>query len=667
MSTPLAAADRSARGGPESSAPVTAGSGQAVSLGRAVIPVTQDSGPEAEASGAVLVTTMARSPGFGLSGWVDHLLALVLCHLGPGDLARCSRVCQQWHRVCCDPLLQARALMACYPPAHRRRLCQALAPERARQCLAPWCDTGRSGAVRIQADPGPLAGPGPDPALTFRRLVRQMIAAPAFSQWRQDQVYQSHPAGWLVCSRDSRLIACAHEFVRGTVTLYQLGDRGLSALFSHSYTGRIRALMFSEDSRVLQTLGNDALLRTWYREADSGRWCEAARGLLCDRWVREVQRSSDGRYLAVATEDDIRVFLQTAAMHWQPQWVWPWKQSLRRCATWRARPLQAIQLHRLVFSDNSEHLLLDVGMGSWFRERQETFLAHRTGAVWQEQSLCNEQGLEEDNRWQRGGILEAAGRFLALALDGSQHACAIAASQVRVSLYRFVAQQGWRLVTRRLVINSDPIEPFPMAFSHAGPQLVFPQRQSRRDSSLCVLSADSRTPWQQEQILPFVPASLAPVRGQRGSIEWLTFSSNGHFLAAQAEVGTHIWRRDRQSGWRSLRWIAGGYGALYRDLFFFAPDGCHCVQGACHLAGPGRINLWGPGDDGCYTRKMALFYREAPESIGFTPDGCRLLLRFRQEGGLSSLVCLSLQPGRPVLPHKRCLGRRMGRGGRSDS
>ena len=663
MSTPLSAAGGSGKGSPGSSIPAGAGSGQAASLGRAATVVVQDSRLVAGTSGAALVPTMVQRPGSGLSVWVDHLLALVLCHLGPGDLARCSRVCHQWHRVCCDPGLQARALMACYPQAHRRRLCQALAPERARQCLAPWCDSGRPGAVRILADPGPLAGHGPDPALTFRRLVRHMIAAPGFSQWRQDQVYHSHPPGWLVCSRDSRLVACAHEFVRGSVTLHQLGEEGLPVLFSHSYTGTIRALMFSEDSRVLQVLGDEGLLRTWHCDADTGRWCEAARGLLCDRGVSEAQRSTDGRYLALATEDDIRVFTQTAAMHWQQQWVWPWRQSLRRCVSWRLQPLQAIELRRLVFSDDSRHLLLDVGAGHWFRDRQETFLAHRSGAVWQEQWLWNAQGREEDNRWQRGGVFDASGRFLALALDGSQHACAIAASQVRVTLYRFAAGQGWRALSCRMVVNSDPIEPFPMAFNHAGPQLVFPRRQSRRDSSLCVLSADSRKPWRQEQILPFLPESPVPDRGLRGSISLLVFSPNGHFLAAQAEVGTHIWRRDWQSGWRSLRWIPGGYGALYRDLFFFAPDGCHCVQAACHLTRFSWINLWGPGDDGCYIRKMALFYLESPESIDFTPDGCRLLLSFREEAGRSSLVCLSLQPARPVVPHKRCVGWRRERGG----
>ena len=90
-----------------------------------------------------------RRQGLPLSAWPDHLLVLVLRQLTPVELVACRRVCQQWYRVASDPGLRAHTLMASYPPAHRRQLQQALAPDRRASIWPPgltaWHPNRRAG------------------------------------------------------------------------------------------------------------------------------------------------------------------------------------------------------------------------------------------------------------------------------------------------------------------------------------------------------------------------------------------------------------------------------------------------------------------------------------------------------------------------------------------
>jgi len=585
-------------------------------------------------------SAVASWPGRELSGWSDPLLELFFRYLDPGDLRSCALVCRQWNRVAGDLRLQARALMRTYPSFERRCLETALGPERASLCLSPWCAALAPGStVRLELEARiaqGLAG-----KTLFCTFMQQLLGAERFCSFSYQRKFRMRCTSILVCSPDASAMAdVGSDFLDQPhrITLWRSGDRGLHPLFSVQHHRPICALFFSADSRRLQAIDKDGRQRTWQRSSTSGAavWQEVGRVALCCRPVDRLAASPDGGYLAVVSGDVVQIFASTPAAGWQQQWVWRWSQSLRRLqppSVWSSRG------GSLEFSNDGRHLL--------FSNRGEMFMAHREGAVWQEQSIVDEQGQPVHSLWQTEAVMDPGGSWLALARNSRQGAAATEAVHYRVTLFGFAPGRGWSPVSRYICNECDMDIAFLMSFSADGQQLVFLDSWSRWDSRLCVLSAAGQPPWSQAAFMDYVSRLSTVVGNDKCCIpRHVEFSVNGRVLVAVGGAGVHIWRRTLARSWASAAWISRAGRESCRDAVF-SPDGFHL---GLAWGAQGEVSVWGPRRDGLYIRKARFLHGRPVKLMRFTPDASQLLIGswgYRESLAMSTeLGCLQLVPYR---------------------
>ena len=597
--------------------------------------------------GALAVPLFSRRPVFR---WPDWLLLLVLRHLQPTDLARAGRVCRQWHRLACDPHLQACCFMNLYPVWHRQRLERALDVGYMRHCLTFWAGRADGRSDQRTTRPACLHSAQSARTLFFTRM-QNMLGTSRFSAddgrsvfFRQFMPFQ------VQCSPDGRyLAACGPRLMGGGSQwrLWRLQDLDLSPVLVEKTraSGDLwPALTFSADSHRL----HGRLCGSLYGVDNQGHLlsapCNDAASLkpvltrtpLCPGPVLAAQFSPDGQCLAVVSQGEILLFAASVSANLSANWqrVWVWQPSrhgvpvLIACSEEDDRPV-------LVFSGNSRHLMVILPGG-------DVRLASRSDSGWQEQELGHAPGAPVERRAPGGAVLDASGQWLALAVPVLPQS---AVARACVTLYRFGQGEGWQAVTSRMCRNyCRDWWVFPLAFDSEGQQLAFPCRQDLQGVRLCVSS--TRGPYVRVHLT--YGQTPCPEAAAFLGVVCLQFGVTCRQLAAAGLAGVQIWRQDPVLGWISTAWIASGVEGTYRSLHFeFSPDGYHCALAA---GDEGEVSVWGPAGDGAYVRKLHRVQGAAVSRLLFTPDASRLVVALRHRGGgadpWAGITCFRLVPPR---------------------
>lgn len=587
------------------------------------------------------------------SRWPDWLLLLVLRHLQPTDLARAGRVCRQWHRLACDPHLQACCFMNLYPVWHRQRLERALDAGYMRHCLTFW--SGRAAGKSAQPRVRPVCLDRSQSARTlFFTRMRQMLDTSRFSVddcrsvfFRQFMPFQ------VQCSPDGRYLAvCGPQLMHGSGVsqwrLWRLEDVTLSPVLVEksraSGGGLWPALTFSADSHRLHGrpyarlygLDNEGHLLSAPCDSAASLKPVLTRTPLCPGPVLAAQFSPDGQCLAVVSQGEILLFAAPVSANLSANWqrVWVWQPSrhgvpvLMACSEEDDRPV-------LVFSGDSQHLMVILPGG-------DVRLASRSDSGWQEQELGHAPEAPVECRAPGGAVLDASGQWLALAVPVLPQS---AVARARVTLYRFGQGEGWQPVTSRMCRNyCRDWWVFPLAFDPEGQQLAFPCRQDPQGVRLCVLS--TRGPYVRGHLT--YGQTPCPEAAAFLGVVCLQFGVTCRQLAAAGLAGVQIWRQDPVLGWISMAWIASGLAGIYRSLHFeFSPDGYHCAL-AAGAGDDSEVSVWGPAGGGAYVRKLHRVQGAAVSRLLFTPDASRLVVALRYQGAgadaWAGITCFRLVP-----------------------
>ncbi len=582
-----------------------------------------------------------RWSGRDLSSWPDPLLELVLRELGPADLALCRRVCRQWRRLAGNVELQGRAFMRTFPAFFRQRLEQGLDRDYCHQNLEPWCQALAPDSARRQQLESCVAQRLSSRALFFLQ-VEQMRAIPAFSALGCERLDDQNPLYRLVCSPNGRLLADARQAADAAagsghisyISLWYFDEEGVQRLFRERHDHPLQILSFSKDNRTLEAVDALGTQWVWQSEADKGPWRPVTKTRLYKRQVRQVELSTDGRYLALLSDDSVLVFTRQAQGIWKQQWCWCWRDVTG------PEPLHDWPLVRpgpvgFCFSCHSQHLLMPLEDG--------LLCAFQTAAGWQPQVIERPRTTQEV-RWRIDRpVLSLDESLLAVAFRPFDRSVAWH-DGVHITLYGFTAGQGWAPITRRLCKDCRIEWPFPMVFSPDSQQLMLPQRQSRWNSSLYRLSDRSQPPWEEGLSLPVLDILDVVRREQSCVVNFVEFSGNGLFVAAVAQAGVRVWQHDLAHGWSSLAWI--GHGSLGLCQAHFSPDAYHMALCVCD---EGELSIWGLGFDGRFSRKVYLPHGVAVRLLGFTRDVSRVLFAVANPGqGLveaARVTCLRLRPG----------------------
>jgi len=582
-----------------------------------------------------------------ISRWPDHLVEQVLRYLPLADLMRCRCVCRSWYRVG-GPRVQARALMRGYSASHRQQLYQALAADRGRRLLTGWGGRPSPDAVSGR-DRSSHRDEGLSGGIAFFELVRQMVTTKQFAVLDEQNLCGRHwGCSGATFSPDAQWFASTYRDQNGDaprqncVDLWWCGASRLQLVSRNEYPlshepGRrdsVEHLMFSADSRRLRVIERRGWQRVWQWQPgqDAGCWENLGSLRLCANPVTVVASSGNAGYLAVVSGESLFVYEETGTAHWRQQWEWPWWESCRRCPQHRAG---APVITRLALSHDGQHLVM--------QGPDELFLAHRSGEVWQEQYLKDEQGQQQEYRWCEDATLESGGSLLAVTASlHKERFAAVSQVEGQFTLYRFAPGPGWLRVTcrrcnrygRGLSATADFSTYYTskgtrVAFSPDARQLAFADQENEKGVRLCLLSVDSQPPWADPV---FMPVICAPVpHGGRGAslmhapiwqLVSVSFSPDGHFLAACSTAYVagcaSIWKRVSMRGW--VKVVMEEYEGWYYPPITFAPDGLHCA-----LVQKVGIDILGPGPDGRYIKKMKNCPASRFVALLFSPDFSRLL------------------------------------------
>jgi len=584
----------------------------------------------------------AQLPGPDLSRWPSHLVELVLCHLGTGDLLRAGRVCRHWHALARNHWLQVRCFLNNYPCDYWQRLKPALKTQRARHAISPWTDKALSQSPHRQA------GQESDPDELFFALTRQMLLAPGFTL-REGKITgfrgSLHPLHYYVCgdctySPDARLLAIPDSVSIGrthSLGIWRQDTDNIDrvALCQPDGVFLFRALAFSPDSRSLSAVEDRGYLHRWEQQPDAS-WQAAARRRLCAARVDTACLSPDTNSLALQTVHEVLVMDTAAPEPGQPPCSFQWNpgQDINPAPTdfmlYLRRP-DAMQ-----FSADSQHFL--------FVSHPTAIVFDRHDGHWQAQGLCH----QDDPSPYTAGALHPAGGWLALATRGSysRFLCG------RVQLSRFVSSgyslELWRRTEDRQWSFSSSIRSAgagysspPMRFSPDGRQLAFVDQQS--PSTFACVSLLSRTDaghWQLATRLPI--GSNIPGPSSHGVIASLHYSVHGTLLTATSPYGVQLWQY-LHGAWQAAAWIEND-SSREGAGFALAPDGLHC---AVHTGCRGNLHILGPGPGGKYQIKLRLTLGDPVYQVLFAPDGVQLLVScycYQRGGVFNRVILLHLTP-----------------------
>ncbi|MCY4471959.1 MAG: F-box protein [Kistimonas sp.] len=570
-------------------------------------------------------------PPADIALWPGHLVEMVLRPLQLSDLARCSRVCRRWHEEASRLALQAHCFLQNYPQPYRRQLTSSLDKVRINQYLRPWYKS--SGLTNDEQQQREAAmALLPCRSLLFT-MAQQRVCTERFA--RQTLTHRLSQAPYvdidhLLCSPDSHYLATTTRApfldTRIEVTLWQCEPGSILRLQTFHHGLNFFHLAFSADSRHLWGLDPQGGLCQWQRDQE-GTWHSLPEHSVYEGSVIAAVASPDNRTLVLLATCLARVTVlhEYAAGDWRSQWHWRYPGNA--AVTLEGR-INAPTL--FVFGNLGQCLLM--------ASQQQVWAVDRTGDSWQEQEVSQASVLPPSVQSSQPSVAMAShGRSFAVVFCQGQ-APGLIPNCGRCLLkvwQRDGHNRRWELTTRShfdaLVCGSVSASPA-MAFSPEGHQLVIVPRTATQQK-LRILSADAQT--------VTVLSSFGVRPGGSRQIMKLAFNATGQYLAAGADLGVQIWRRDRVRNWVSVAWINNADCSPLSGPTF-SPDGYLCAASIAY-----GLSVWGSAADGHYQEKVRIQRNMRVERLIFTGDGTQLVLAFepiKRETRNSWLLSLPLVP-----------------------
>ncbi|MCY4473277.1 MAG: hypothetical protein OXC07_10755 [Kistimonas sp.] len=578
-----------------------------------------------------------RQPGRDIGRWPAHLLELVLCQLELADLDRAARTCRYWYQIARQRRLQLCSFTRSYPPFFWHQLQQTL-------------DTGLM-RERLVCSAQPVSGAAhqekqEEMASQYRHYLSKQDVFYALTQrmLRTNRIYlddgdlripcdHTLPFGRQGYSPDGR------HFVTWDPDRPQDSPSPAMSVWRHDSTGTGRTWLrlsdgdrtfygnsFSQDSRQLLAVTSRGHLQIWRLQAD-GSWQPSPDVELCRTAVDMVAFSPDGRRLALKSKAWLFLYGETAPGVWHGYCSLRWTSALDSDTTVTIDP------DTMLFSDDSRHFLfVNTGIAC---------VVDCHGASWQAQQLRR----APDSCYARGQ-LSPHGSWLAI--PGNPNLSP--ETRHPLELWRHHQHNGsWHFVSEYIWAN--PGFGCRMMFSSDGQQLALADRLENDNVCVSVLSLTQQGDWVRRSRLQFGTGFAQGITGCAhdllgGAIYEISFSSNGHYLAATAAGGVQLWQC-RAGSWAPLAWIENRVCDDERmdPCCVFSPDGYHC---AVSIVQRGRttISIYGPGPDGHFLTKGESELDDKVYSMMFSPEGTRLLLACdrRPHGRESYARVLRLDP-----------------------
>ena len=308
--------------------------------------------------------------------------------------------------------------------------------------------------------------------------------------------------------------------------------------------------------------------------------------------------SPDARSLVVQSDEHVRLFAKTGGQGWELHCDLQWTDRLD---PGRASVPAAEIMH---FNDDSRHCL--------FVNGRRAFVFGCDQGHWQGQEV---RKAASPSCYQDAGALAPRGRWLALAADAVVER-PFNALGYRLELWRADDKRQWQQVFDRLYASTG--FGLPLCFSPDGQQLAWAYRSDNNATWIGVLTCSATGAWEQTTRLRF---DWDPEDFLGSAAHSLSYSPQGHYLAAVSWGGVQVWRCDGDA-FASVARIANDDYTQY-VLFDFSPDGWHCAVGCGQR---GEVSLLGPGAGGRLVSKARSFLGPRLNQLLFAPCGSLLMV-----------------------------------------